>query len=499
MSQGTSAPASAPALDSLGKYQLVAEIGHGGMADVFLAMVREGGHDQRVVIKRLRADVVEDEDFRAMFLDEARLAMRLQHPHVVRTLEVGKESDLCFIVMEFLDGQPLSRVRRRGLRCGPPPLAVELCILADVLSGLDYVHGLCDDEGRSLGVVHRDVTPQNIFVCYDGQVKVVDFGIAKTETRLAETRIGVVKGKLSYMAPEHARGEVVDCRSDIFSVGIMLWEALMGQRFWHGHEELTIYRRLVMGDLPIGDRGRPIGDPTLARICEKALAVDPVHRYASGRQMQGALEEALRGMGVSRARGAVGAYVRELFAGDRAKFHAAIETELVSLRSGQRRSPPPRIDPAPSSHANSTGSRVRVSPDATSRSVGVPLPKVEETVDFRRGRGARRVALWGVIGVAMGLVGWPVFRAISTEGPAAAASAPLAAALTAVAADPAPVAPPPPLSSVAASVKEEAPVHEPARARPPSRPRSEVSPPADELRRSPRAKRALDAEDPWSR
>src|SRR4051812_27973613 len=299
----------------LGKYQLVAEIGRGGMADVFLAIAQAAdGIDERVVIKRLRADVTEDEEFRAMFLDEARLAVRMSHPHVVRTLDVGKEGDQCFIAMEFIDGQPLSRIRKRALSRAPdgPPLLLQLRILSDVLSGLHYVHELTDEGGEPLDIVHRDVTPQNVLVSYDGSVKVLDFGIAFTTSRLVETRIGVVKGKLSFMSPEHARGEKVDRRSDIFSVGVMLWEALMGQRIWGNQEDALIYGKLVIGDLPPCRPARAGVDPELIAICEKALGSSPESRFATADEMKTALDAVLARMGPLPSSNLLGAYVAEL-------------------------------------------------------------------------------------------------------------------------------------------------------------------------------------------
>src|SRR5262249_32317631 len=157
--------------------------------------------------------------------DEARLARRLAHPNIVQTIEVGKDERSHFIVMELLDGQPLSRVRKCTRNAQPTPLPIELRIASEVLSGLHHMHELQDDDGLPLDVVHREVTPQRVVVTYDGQVKIGDFGIARAAVRQAETHVGVVKGNLEYLAPECVRGEVVDRRADVFSVGVILWEA----------------------------------------------------------------------------------------------------------------------------------------------------------------------------------------------------------------------------------------------------------------------------------
>ena len=250
----------------LGPYQLLLQIGRGGMADVFLALApaEPGKARKQVVVKQLLREIVEDDDFRAMLLDEGRLATRLSHPNVVTTFSIEEAGDERFLVMEFLDGQPLSRIRRRAKQHGGVPMAVHLRVLSDVLRGVHYLHELCDEKGASLGVVHRDVTPHNIFVTYDGHVKVVDFGIAKAASRLSSTRMGVVKGKLAYLSPESVRGEAMDRRSDVFSVGVMLWEAAVGERFWADHDELSIFRRLACGDLPLGGPLEKGIDP---RIC----------------------------------------------------------------------------------------------------------------------------------------------------------------------------------------------------------------------------------------
>src|SRR5215468_3006277 len=203
----------------LRKYRLIAEIGKGGMADVYLAVVQgPAGFNKLVVIKKTRSELTRDPEFIAMFLDEARLAARLNHPNVVQTHEVGQEGDRYFIAMEYLDGQPLNRIRARaGSSFG---VNLQVRVLADVLAGLHHAHELCDFDGTPLGVVHRDATPQNVFVTYDGLIKVVDFGIAKAVDSSAETRTGVVKGKVTYMAPEQAKGDRVDRRADIFAVGV---------------------------------------------------------------------------------------------------------------------------------------------------------------------------------------------------------------------------------------------------------------------------------------
>ena len=184
------------------------------MATVYLAVTQnEGGFDfnKLVVIKRLREHVAADPEFVVMLQDEARLAARLNHQNVVQTIEVGEHEDEIFLAMEFLDGQPLHRVRKRA--GANIPLDIHLTILSDVIAGMHYAHELPDFDGKPLSIVHRDITPHNIFITYDGQTKILDFGIAKAEGRASSTRHGVVKGKIAYMAPEQARGEMLDRRT----------------------------------------------------------------------------------------------------------------------------------------------------------------------------------------------------------------------------------------------------------------------------------------------
>jgi len=315
---------------ALGYYRLVAEIGRGGMASVFLALFPNGdGTSRKVVLKQLHAELAMDDEFRAMFEDEARLATRLHHGNVVETFDIYSDLDLCVLVMEFLDGQTLSRVRQRAQRVSSIPLSIHLRVLADVLSGLHYVHELTNGDGRPLGIVHRDVTPSNVFITYDGRVKVVDFGIAKASTRLAETRIGVLKGKLAYMSPEAVRGEPVDRRSDIFSVGVMLWEAATGRRLWQDHDEVAIYRRLATGDLPLEPPDAAVANLELFRIAKRALSVDPYQRYDNAEEMRQEIENLLVQLGKITRAAALSAYMESFFAVEREKFQQVVDDALA--------------------------------------------------------------------------------------------------------------------------------------------------------------------------
>lgn len=327
----------------LGKYRLIAELGHGGMADVFLALV-EGpagsGFTKVAVVKRLRANLAEDPEFVTMLIDEARITARLNHPNVVQMLEVGVEGEEYFLAMEYLDGQPLHRLERRAARAKRSVSRdARLTIVADVLAGLHHAHDLTDYDGTSLGIIHRDVTPQNIFITYDGQIKVVDFGIAKAAGRAQETQHGVVKGKVRYMSPEQATGESVDRRADIFAVGILLWEAATGVRFWGELDDFDIVQALVAQNYQPSPRARqPEVPEELDRICRKALAHEACERYATAAEMRADLEMFLGTTSLAARRELV-TILSELFAKERSELRAVIEKSGKESRSTTSLSP----------------------------------------------------------------------------------------------------------------------------------------------------------------
>jgi eukaryotic-like serine/threonine-protein kinase len=328
------------ASSNLGKYRLIAELGHGGMAEVFLAVVRgPAGFNKLVVIKQIRPQLAEDPEFLGMFLDEARLAARLSHPNVVQTNEVGQEGERYFIAMEYLEGQPLNRVLHRLQRAGGLPLGMHLRIISEVLSGLHHAHELTDYDGTALGVVHRDITPHNIFVTYDGQVKVVDFGIAKALNSSSETRTGVLKGKVAYMAPEQARGERVDRRADIYSVGVLIWEAVTGKRMWKGVPDITILQRLLNGELPPARAHKADLSEKLEQIIGKAIAHQREDRYTTALDLQADLDayvETLEERGNAKE---IGKLITKQFEADRSKIKAIIDEQL------RTKAAPPGVEP----------------------------------------------------------------------------------------------------------------------------------------------------------
>ncbi len=319
------------------RYRLIAEIGRGGMAEVYLAVAQgPGGFNKLVVIKKALQDLALQPEFLAMFLDEARLAARMNHPNVVQTYEFGEEDGRQFIAMEYLDGQPYSRIlaRLRGRMGGleSMPLAHHIRILIDTLAGLHHAHELKDFDGSPLHVVHRDVTPQNVFVTYDGSTKVVDFGIAKAQDSSSRTVTGEIKGKVTYMSPEQVRGEPLDRRSDLFAIGIMLWEAVAGRRMWREIPDIAVVSELLQGRLPSIREVAPHAPPELVRIIERALSPDREQRYPSALAMQRDLDEFAIVSGARVDGAEVGRVVSEWFEEERRRVRAVVEAQLGSLR-----------------------------------------------------------------------------------------------------------------------------------------------------------------------
>jgi len=318
---------------TFGRYRLLAELGRGGMADVHLAVsVAPAGFSKLQVIKRLRPGMTDEAEMRQMMLDEARLAARLNHKNIVQTNEVGIVDEQYFLAMEYLDGQPYHRILKRAAqldRAIPLPFAVK--ILCEVLSGLHYAHELKDYDGDPLGVVHRDVSPQNVFVTYDGQVKVVDFGIAKAKRRLVETQTGIIRGKLTYMAPEQAFANTIDRRADIFSVGVLLWEAIAGERLWGNMSDPEIVSRL-MHDIPLVTTVRPDAPADLVALCARALSRDPDNRPPTAAEMRGELEGYLASHDIGVNAEALGSLVVDLFSGERDELAKLVDRELAICR-----------------------------------------------------------------------------------------------------------------------------------------------------------------------
>jgi eukaryotic-like serine/threonine-protein kinase len=318
---------------TVGRYSLLSRIAVGGMAEIWLArQLGPKGFEKFIVIKRILDGLGTDPEFVTMFLDEARIAAQLNHPHIVQIFDLGEEAGAFYIAMEYLPGENLANVVRAGERQQKPlPIPLAVRIIADAAEGLAYAHARKGGDGKLLGIVHRDVSPHNLIITDDGLVKVVDFGIAKAANRESQTMAGHVKGKMAYMSPEQARGEPLDGRSDVFSLGILLFEMVTRSRLFHFPDPLAALTAVASDDpLPLAHERSPEVPEELSRIIDQALARNQDRRYASARHFQVALEEWLRSQPEVPDSTELAAYMSQIFS---ARIQERIQL-LEAARSG---------------------------------------------------------------------------------------------------------------------------------------------------------------------
>jgi len=343
------------AFTQFGKYQILDRIAFGGMAELFRARIQgDQGFQKLVAVKKMHAHFSIEPEVVEAFIEEAKLAAFLQHANIVQIYDFGCRDDAYFIVMEYLQGKDL-RTLTTALEARQRPLGLEnsLAVAASVCSGLEYAHRLSDITGQPLHIVHRDISPQNIFVTYAGQVKILDFGIAKATDRGDTTEAGVLKGKVAYMSPEQAQGKIIDHRSDIFAVGIILYELLTGRRLYHGNT-MEILRRAQTGEFTPPEECLPDLSPELRHVFQGLLAVRPADRFQDCAVALAAIEECLGDLSSRSIERHLGDLVSDLFAEDK----MAEETQLRDLMAGQALpdslEPPdtkPGSDPVPSQGA----------------------------------------------------------------------------------------------------------------------------------------------------
>jgi serine/threonine-protein kinase len=366
-----------------------------------------------LVVKQIRPELVHDAEFVDMFLDEARLAARLSHPNVIQTYEVGIDDSGPFIVMEYLDGQSLQaligKVRRSNM-----PLGLHLAILGKVLAGLHYAHELKDYNGARLSVVHRDVSPQNVFIGYDGQVKVVDFGVAKVAGTADRTAAGTFKGKIGYIAPEQLSGAEIDRRADIFSVGVMLWEALARRRFTANETAASAVHKRLQGALSSVKSADASVPDELAAICDRATAFSPSDRYATAAEMREAIETYVDRAGMRADDREVGALVARAFDDERARIRAAIEQQIGTAVDPEKIAMPNLGIEKPAGSFSPTGTSSNAPPSFTAtRSDFAPAAA--------KSRWVAVAGLVALIGLTVVLVGrWTAMPALTTAASSAA-------------------------------------------------------------------------------
>ncbi|RKH42113.1 serine/threonine protein kinase [Corallococcus sp. AB050B] len=460
-------------LQPYGQYVLVRKLAEGGMAEIFLAkLLGADGFERNVVLKRMLPSLSAIPDFVEMFRDEARLAAKLSHPHIVQIHELGFTDGCYYICMEYLAGEDFSTtLRLAGRRRQYVPLPVVMRVLIDAARGLHFAHTFTNEQGQPLHVVHRDVSPSNLYVTYQGQVKVLDFGIAKAESRLVQTRTGVVKGKYIYMAPEQAQGKEVDPRADVFSLGVSLYEAVTHVRPFSRENDLAVLNALLQGEFEKPRALRPDLPEGLEAIILKAMAIKPEDRYASAEDFAEALETFAAGFqGGAASPPALGTFLRNHFGEERVTEKTRIPTmaTLTSARPMDSESTavlPPVAGPQVS---RPSGTGVRA---LTAQNKALPVPEVVPGAPVAKPASRRWIA--GVVG-GMALMAAGVAFVVARPGGAGTNVAPRPAPAPVVAApQPAPAvqAPkpesPPPANvpdgtpggeSVAASVTDSRPV-----------------------------------------
>jgi serine/threonine-protein kinase len=299
-----------------GPYDLLERVSVGGMAEIFRARERATG--AICAVKRILPEFADDDEFVAMFHDEAKIARLLDHPNLCPGLGEGKVDYEHYIALQFVDGLDLRALQDR-LRPHPLPIELAIAVSLGVLAGLEYAHTRKDPHGRSLGLVHRDVSPQNVIVGFDGSVKLIDFGVAYADDKLSKTRVGAVKGKFGYVAPEQVRGEPVDPRADVFSVGVLLWEMLTSRRLFEGEGERIVFARLRDEALPGPCTFAAQVPRDVEHITMRALARDASDRWTSASAMASALQSFASASRLIWDQEEVSAFMRRSFGGDAAK------------------------------------------------------------------------------------------------------------------------------------------------------------------------------------
>jgi serine/threonine-protein kinase len=350
----------------IGRYEIERPLARGGMAELFVArLVDDEGFARRVAVKRALPELARDRAFAEMFRSEARLAASLAHHNIVAVHDLGEDGVGFYFVMELLHGADVGALLREARE--PIPIPIVLAIAMDACAGLHHAHERRDATGAILDIVHRDVSPQNLFVTLDGCTKLLDFGIAKAIDKLADrqTRTGTLRGKVPYMSPEQCRGEQLDRRTDVFSLGIVIWELVTGERLYgaDGESDFEVWKQIADRDAPEVTTRRPDAPAALSRVISNALARDRESRYPTIARLHDDLDAVGR---VATAR-EVGAYVAATFP-DRA------DAWLRGTLSGRASSaPPPRVTaPLPGGWSGSTH-------DAASSAIGPALPRARDT------------------------------------------------------------------------------------------------------------------------
>ncbi len=397
------------------------------MAEIHLARSKGiEGFEKLVVVKKLLERSEQDPSLVSMFLDEARVAATLHHPNVVQVYDIGVENDAYFFSMEFVYGQDLSHLLRRAAAARKPlSLDTALTIIIGLCSGLHYAHEKEGADGKPLHLVHRDVSPQNVLISYDGAVKLMDFGIAKAASNSQVTRDGTLKGKIAYMSPEQGTSGNLDRRSDVFSLATILWELTTFRRLFRADSDFESLRKIIQQDAPRPSRFRPDYPPALERIVMKGLQRDKTARYQSAQEMQLDLEEFARDQRLVISSVSLSRYIRELFherveAWAKAQSEGRTFTEFLisSPLAGEGTSVTADTWIAPATEPTSTTS---VGPE-----ISIEIDPSPVYPALRVGRRGWMFAVAGIAVVALAIVGWKLLAdpGTATTPPAASVTPP---------------------------------------------------------------------------
>ena len=397
----------------IGKYELLGRLARGGMAELFVGRVTgEQGFEKVVAIKRILPHLADDADFVEMFLAEARLAATLEHPNVVPVYDFGKAGRDYYFAMPYIQGKDLLQILRKSQQEHLPlPRAQAIGIAAGIAAGLHYTHNQVGFDGVPLDIVHRDVSPANVLITFGGHVKVVDFGIAKASAQTSVTKVGVRKGKAAYMSPEQVRGDPVDRRSDVFSLGIVLWEMLTQRRLFRGADDLAIMHRIVSGPAPPPSSAAADIPPELDAILARCLNPDVDARYPTAGALQQDLERFASAQRLSTASAGMAEYFVKLF--------GPLEPAWTSQRMR-------RLTDEPSAPHRAEGTSLTRRPSET-----VDQDSIELEIELTRPKPMRGALLGAGLGLALAGVWWLAVPGPDAEpAPAAdpASPAPAAAA-----------------------------------------------------------------------
>ncbi len=446
----------------LGRYELLMPVARGGMASVWAARLKgTRGFQKLVAIKTMLPGLVDDPSFERMFLDEASLASQVRHPHVIEIMDLGEQDRILYLVMEWVSGEALSIIMKYAATRGGIPLPIAVHIATQTCRGLHAAHELREPDGVLVGLVHRDVSPQNVLVTYDGVVKVVDFGVAKATARLdTQTEVGQLKGKIAYMSPEQLRGEKIDRRTDVFAMGILLYMMTTGKHPFRGDDQAQTIARISSDEPAILPSALVPGfPPGLEAVAMQALAKDPAKRYPSANDMLIGLQRALPSAMRESTDEEVSEFIRRLVPDRLERQKQAIKQALeqADRREVSRSAPQIQLADSPGDEAATVleGIGREMTPSADGRSLpGASSSDPPPSLDHPRRRSALLYLGFGALLVVVALLSFAFGR--DRQEPSAAVAPPTPASVIIVPSEPpvtAPTVPTTPTTPATASAE----------------------------------------------